>query len=276
MSMPDIESARIITVSTAHLHPETIDMIEKEKGDLPEGPSIAIREEGYLVNSHHGDADALRLDLSEGLFLPLHERAPDLVLLRALARGLKADWINIDRDGPEYSKILPSYGSGGFITPPSDSQWREALSEVGQFPSGAEIVRPSLAVLSMIEAGQTPYAYLSREVLLDFPAFREGKIKLINAPAGEARHGKAEEWVAAYGGMVSYESALDAAGYERESEMREADAPVFVTLARIHHDGSVQVQSQVHGTLTATADAVYAAHGIDLSSLDEVPVGPEV
>jgi hypothetical protein len=269
MRKPDIESAKIITVSTAHLHPETISMIEKERGDLPEGPSIALREEGFLVNSHLGVDDALKQDLSPGLYLPLYERAPDLVLLRALARGLKAEWINIDYDGVEYADILPRYGSDGYIEMPYDPNWQAALERKMAFPSGAEIVQPVPAVLSMIEAGQTPHDHLSREVLLDYPAYRDGKIKLYDAPSAETRHDKAEDWVKSYGAMVSYESALDAAGYARERDMRKEDAPVFVTLAKIYHDGSMQVLSLHHGLMTISADELCEAHGVELPGVSD-------
>lgn len=262
---PDIETAKIISLSIAHLHPETINMIEKEKGDLPEGPSIAIREEGFLVNSHLGMEGALKQDLESGLYLPLYERAPDLVLLRALARGLKAEWINLDCDGVECADILPIYGDGGLIYMPTNHEWSDALAKTSQFPTGSEIIQPDPGVLSMIEAGQTPYAYLSREVLLDYPSYREGKIKLVSAPSMEGDREQAKDWVKAYGAMVSYESALDAAGYERESEMRAPDAPIFVTVAKIYHDGSMEVLTFDHGKLKVSADDLYRDHGLSLS-----------
>lgn len=256
MKMSDIEVGKIITISRSHLHPETIAMIEAEKGDLSEGPSIALREEGFLLNSDHGVDDALSFDLSAGLFASLHDRAPDVVLIRALARGLKAEWINIDTDGSVYNDILPMYGRGGHIDPPQDPQWKAALSDQGTLISGAEVVKPTAGVLSMIEAGQTPHAWIDREILLDYEAFRSGRLSLAEAPTVTGSVGSAEDWASIYGAMISYESALDAAGYEQESEMREPGAPVLVTLARIFHDGSVEVHTPATGVIRATAAAI--------------------
>ncbi|MEP3666551.1 MAG: hypothetical protein ABJN42_07435 [Roseibium sp.] len=159
-----IENASIITISTAHLHLATREAIEREKGDLSEGPSVAVREEGFLVNSHLGCEDALEQDFSEGLYPALIDRMPDLVLIRALARGLNAAWINIDNDGDTYDDILPVYNDfGGIASTPTADGWREALSDEGMNIYG-EMIMVSREVLEIIEAGQTPTTYSSPEM----------------------------------------------------------------------------------------------------------------
>lgn len=159
-----IEEAKILTISTAHLHPDTIDALDamSHTGPLrscPAANSIAVRDEGFMVNSHRGIPDALDLDLDS----PLND-FPDLVLIRALARGLKAEWINIDQDGVEYINILPTYGSEGVtrgvLQTPSDDGWSEALAQTGLNHRDNLIVVPSRATLEQIEAGQTPGLYL--------------------------------------------------------------------------------------------------------------------
>lgn len=157
-----IEEARIITISTAHLHPDTVDALDqKEHGgplrSCPAAQSVAVRDEGFLVNSHRGVPDALEQDLAGPL-----ESFPDLVLIRAMARGLKADWINIDVDGVEYTDVLPSYGHDGVarnvVQTPSEPGWADALGETGLNHRDNLIVRPSRDTLEKIEAGQTPGA----------------------------------------------------------------------------------------------------------------------
>lgn len=154
--LPQIETAKIITISTEHLHPDTINFLDDNQGDMAEGPSIAVRNEGFLVNSHLATEDALTQDCEPEFLPPLYDRFPDLVLIRALARGLEAQWINIDADGVVYSDILPSYDDRGGVTLPTAEGWSEALSTVTKTARGVEMVMPSREVLEMIEAGQTP------------------------------------------------------------------------------------------------------------------------
>lgn len=158
MSTPDlgIERAAILTISTAHLHPATRQYLEDIKGDVPEGPSIALREEGYLVNSHRGLDNPLSLDCMTGLFEPMISRMPDIVLIQALARGLQAEWINIDTDGPVCDGILPSYDDNGFVTLPTADGWKDSLSRMAEATDGHMMVMPAEEVLATIEAGQTP------------------------------------------------------------------------------------------------------------------------
>lgn len=152
-----IEQARIITISTAHLSLHTRRYITYKSGNIDSGPSIALRDEGMLVNSYLGTPDALKMAINgAGDSTPLFERAPDLVLIQALARGLRAEWINFDVDGVECSDILPSYDDDGEITLPTGEGWRDALSEIGANYWDELMVVPSREVLEIIEAGQTP------------------------------------------------------------------------------------------------------------------------
>lgn len=150
-----IEQAKIITISTAHLHPDTMDVLEACHGNLSEGPSVALRGEGFLLNSHLGVEDALDHDLRAGREASLAKRHPDLVLIRALARGQGAEWINIDRDGINYMDILPSYDGSEIIVPTGDG-WKDALSTLGGNWIGSSIIVVDRATLEIIEAGQTP------------------------------------------------------------------------------------------------------------------------
>lgn len=154
---PQVETAKIITISIEHIHPDTINFLDTSGGDLVEGPSIAVRNEGYLMNSHRGVDTALEHDfLGTDDHPALIETFPDLVLIRSLARGLGAEWINIDVDGVIYADILPVYNDDGEITPPTGEGWKDALSQTGLSANGVEMITPSREVLEMIEAGQTP------------------------------------------------------------------------------------------------------------------------
>lgn len=153
MPVPEIEAAKIITLSTAHLHPSSRAAIEAARGDLPEGPSIAIREEGYLVNSHLGVDTALEEDFKEGNMAWMAIRFPDLTTVRALARGLRAEWINFDVDGVEYNDVLPVYDDEGNVELPSDPHWR-ALFETSR--CGTAALGLTRTLLEQLEAGQMP------------------------------------------------------------------------------------------------------------------------
>ena len=158
MPFPDIETAKIITLSTGHLHPGTIRSITAQKGEIDEGPSIALRDEGLLVNSELGDDGVLTRDLQSGLFPSLNIRFPDLVTVRAIARGLGAEWVNFDADGVEYCDILPLYNENGFSELPSDPDWKSAFeaSNAAYVLTAASALSLSREILEQIEAGQTP------------------------------------------------------------------------------------------------------------------------
>lgn len=155
-----IEEARIITVSTAHLHPDTVEALDRKEHGGPlrncaAAQSIAVRDEGFLVNTHRGVPDALSEDLDGAM-----GDFPDLVLIRSLARGLKADWVNVDADGVEYTDVLPTYGhdgvARGVVQTPSEPGWAEALGQTGLNHRDNLIVTPTRETLEKIEAGQTP------------------------------------------------------------------------------------------------------------------------
>lgn len=150
----DIETAKILTISTAHLSPVTRDMIEACRGNVEGGPSVAIRDCGYLINSHLNTPDALQEDCEQGNRASLLERHPDLVLIRALARGQGAEWINVDQAGLEYDDILPSYDDNGTVTAPTGEGWCDALEVL---PGDEHLfVWPSYEVLKTIEQGGVP------------------------------------------------------------------------------------------------------------------------
>lgn len=151
-----IEQATIITLSTAHLSPTTLQNIEDHAGQLSEGPSIAIREQGFLMNSWLNIEHALERETSPAQYKALSERYPDLVLLRAFARGLRATWVCVDRGADPYPEYLPVYDDDGSVTPPTGDGWAQALSNVGTAYWGNDAVIPSLETLRAIEAGQTP------------------------------------------------------------------------------------------------------------------------
>ncbi len=157
-----IKPDKIISLSTAHLHPETIALIEKCHGNLPAGPSIAIRQEGFLVNSHLGDSDCIEMDMARVNGKSLFGMAPDLVLLRAVARGQEAAWLNIDRDAPIYSDFLPVYDEDSLIMPQEES-WAEGLSDTMQTALGNTYVVPSREALRLIESGKSPTDDLDAE-----------------------------------------------------------------------------------------------------------------
>jgi len=104
---------------------------------------------------------------------------------------------------------------------------------------------------------------LIREILLDRQAFDRGEIRLSEAPAGDPKTLDAAGFAFAYGGMVSYESALDAAGYATEEEMDEPEAKVLVMQAEIHDDGRIVVLSR-GDEFSAEAKDIYAAHEMQL------------
>lgn len=152
-----IEQARIITISTAHLSPFSREYISDRNGNIDNGPSIAVRDEGFLANSYlNGNNELERAFTPVAGVKPLIERVPDLVLVQALARGLGAEWISFDADAVEYTDILPSYDDDGEITIPTGDGWREALGTVGTNYWDSPVVMPTREVLEIIEAGQTP------------------------------------------------------------------------------------------------------------------------
>lgn len=149
-----IEQATLLTISIAHLSPGTISEIERCEGDIPEGPSIAIRRHAFMMNSDHSQEDALEDDVTSGTYASLLQRHPDLVLVRALARGMNAEWICLDTDGVIYGDVLPVYDER--ITPPTGDGWSESLSTIQTSYWGDDVIIPSIEILRMIEAGQTP------------------------------------------------------------------------------------------------------------------------
>lgn len=151
-----IEQTAIITLSIMHLSPFTLEHIEDNAGDISEGPTMAIREQGFLMNTRHDVEGALERDVTAGQYKSLLERFPDLVLVRALARGLGAGWVCFDRDKEPDADLLPVYDDDGSITPPTRDGWAQALSDVGTAYWGNDAVIPSLETLRAIEAGQTP------------------------------------------------------------------------------------------------------------------------
>ncbi len=153
---------QLISVSTAHLHPRTIAWIEQHKGNLPVGPSIAMRDEGFLVNSYLGDREAIETDMAEIKGVSLFKMAPDLVLLRAVARGQGAAWLNIDRDAPIYGDFLPVYDEDIVMTP-RDEDWAPGLSDTVEDALGRILVVPSRETLRLIEAGKSPTDDLDTE-----------------------------------------------------------------------------------------------------------------
>lgn len=108
------------------------------------------------------------------------------------------------------------------------------------------------------------------ELLIDFEAYREGVFKLHMTPRSDLMPESVEDWQTIYRGMVSYESALDEAGYETEAEMKAPDAPVLVHLCKISEDGSITYTdfrpNAVSGvrTKTVTAAEVFTAHELPL------------
>ena len=148
----NIEQQAIITISTAHLAPETIKLLEESRGDVVNGPSVAVREHGFFMNSGLDVEHVLDHEF-EGP-LPLMNRHPDLVLVQAFARGLNAAWVCIDADGGVASDFLPVY-DGESVTLPENQDWRGAF-EVGENTWGHDMAIPHRWALEMIEAGQTP------------------------------------------------------------------------------------------------------------------------
>ena len=143
--MSEVESAKIITVSTAHLHPQTI---ERLCARTVEGsPSIAIRDEGLLVNSHIG---AETLDAEAIARSELASEAPDLVVAMAFARGQGAAWINFDRDGDVIDQ-LPSYDEGEMI-PPADREWG-VLARYATSVDGVCIFEATPEAIAFADAG---------------------------------------------------------------------------------------------------------------------------
>lgn len=163
MSKPNalgIEEAKVITLSAAHLSPATREHIDQRHGDILNGPSIAVRGYGYLVNSQLGAEDALEVAFQPmGSEPSLAERLPDLVLVQALARGLRAARINFDSDGGEHNEQLPLYHCDGSVDLPTADGWRDTLSTIAENLWGEPVVVADREVLSILEAGQTPGLY---------------------------------------------------------------------------------------------------------------------
>lgn len=158
MAYPRFESAKIITLSTAHLHPETREYIESVGGNIPNGPSIAAREFGFFLNSGFNSGIPVS-DFFEatGNIPAMIDRFPDIVLLQSVACAQNATWICIDSDGEVHDRFLPVYEDDGKILAPAHPDWQDGLSTLAfSAADGASRVRPSLEVLKAIEEGVAP------------------------------------------------------------------------------------------------------------------------
>lgn len=145
-----IETATILTLSRAHLHPATIAAILDEKGDISEGPSIGVREEGFLVPTGLGDPDALDMDVTGGMFPSLNDRFPDLTIIRAIARGQGAEWVNIDDEGVVCCDILPVYDGSMPVLMPEHLIWIGAHLRRLPSPGNPEILQASPETLDRL------------------------------------------------------------------------------------------------------------------------------
>lgn len=154
----DIESFNGMAISTVHLHPRTIALIEMKKGDIEEGPSIAIRDEGFLVNSMLGDPSIGTRHSGRGLYEPFNDRFPDLCMIMALARGQGKEWINIDQDGVEYVDILPDYTAPGGPELPSHPIWGGAMIRRIEMPEGPDMLQASPETLDLLAGYEEPEA----------------------------------------------------------------------------------------------------------------------
>lgn len=159
----DLEEAKILTLSLLHLHPDTRALLVAKKGDIEEGPSIAMRDEGFLVNTHIGVPEAADLEVRSGLFPALNDRFPDLVMARALARGLGISWINFDEDGPEHPDLLPVYEGAGGPQLPTDEIWSGGSLRRIATASGIDYLQASFETLEIISKRNDP-----RDAELDF------------------------------------------------------------------------------------------------------------
>jgi len=98
-----------------------------------------------------------------------------------------------------------------------------------------------------------------RELLLDKSAMTAGKIKLAAPPEQIDRFPDIAKFRKAYGAMMSYCSAIDAAGYATEAEMKAPDATIQVQLCEIGDDGSIK--THFNGKpISADVDAIYNDH----------------
>ena len=147
------EISQILTVSTAHLHPWTRNRITACGGELLHCPLIAIREHGFFVNSSFQCCNAFINDFSLSNESTLADSAPDLALLRVLARGLRATWINIDCDGDIYTETLPTYDDDGTISLPTDLSAPAGLFDIRKVEFGVEMAWPSLGYLLSLAFG---------------------------------------------------------------------------------------------------------------------------
>jgi hypothetical protein len=106
------------------------------------------------------------------------------------------------------------------------------------------------------------------EILLDYPAFRHKQVKLAAPPSdlsGRNVHGpwKAKDWANAYGGMVNYNSALLAAGYAKEADMKTPQAAVLITFAGVMDDGALCISTS-YLKVRISAEDIFAAHGMSI------------
>lgn len=97
-----------------------------------------------------------------------------------------------------------------------------------------------------------------KELLLDKAAWDRDEIRLADAPTA-TNDFTGPGFETAYGGMVNYESALDAAGYRFEGEMSAPGAKIWVTLCQIDPDGTIRTTKNGK-VLRASVDEIYAAH----------------
>jgi len=113
---------------------------------------------------------------------------------------------------------------------------------------------------------------VSNQVDQDSKVFREfifsaefgpnGQRMLSFAPSWPEKAGP-ESWAGAYGGLVSYESAIDAAGYATEREMLDAKAANKVIMAAVDGSGNMHMVKNAMGKESViTMHELYEAHGM--------------
>lgn len=133
-NMPlDVETAKIITLSTAHLHPGAQAALRAANEDLAGMPAVAVRDYGFFVNSYY-DPTLLPSETPFSDYSLIH-RVPDLFLIRAFAWRAGAAWINVDIDGSRRDDRLPCYDCDGTIDLPTDDCCHASCPKCGAPPA---------------------------------------------------------------------------------------------------------------------------------------------
>lgn len=171
------------------------------------------------------------------------------------AAGLDASKFLAGEIWDEAGQHVARVSFGGRVWPPM--AFGEGIEPVGEAPEWPAIAEGDNAARD--PESQT----VLREMIFDITEQRELVPSFKpTSPADGKYPTTAKEWARAYGTLYSYESAIDAAGYETEADMRSPAANRTVVMVEIDDQGRIN-GTWLGNDFTFTPAQVFAHFGVD-------------